>query len=199
MHQCSSDQSLGWYLKPKLIKLCSGFRSSGDKETYNWVSSASLWNSILCFLVTSPRGNTYRLKRTGPRMAPCWTPQVILIFSEKESGARWSQDSRCIAGISPQLAGSCTSWKVTVKGDCEESPAKPILQPQRTTSVKDICLLRSARFGVEPRARVLCPALMLSPGSSVGGFVTTSGGEVSRSSAEVMEVPGRWTTEQLRE
>lgn len=55
-------------------------------------------------------------------------------------------------GLSLHPAGSYTGWRVKVKGDCEETPAKSVLRPQRTTSVQDTWLPRSARFGVEPRA-----------------------------------------------
>ena len=40
---------------------------------------------MLCFLTTTPSGSMYKLKRTGPIMEPCGTPQVIAIFSEEES------------------------------------------------------------------------------------------------------------------
>ncbi len=44
---------------------------------YNWVSSAYKWNETLCLLIISPNGRIYKLKRSGPKMDPWGTPQII--------------------------------------------------------------------------------------------------------------------------
>ncbi len=52
-------------------------KSPTFSERYNSVSSAYRWKETLCFLIISPRGRIYKLKRSGPKIEPWGTPLII--------------------------------------------------------------------------------------------------------------------------
>ena len=104
--------------------------------------------------------------RTGGRTFPSFRQ-----MSDEAPGQCWLQvDTGGVASGPGEVgtAGALLGWAGSsgsriayrlerVKGDCEETPAESVLRPRHTTSVQDSCLLRSARFGVEPGPVAVLP------------------------------------------